>query len=57
MDVGTIVLIVFLVIAAVLGAAGVYFLCIQPEQELEAAGKKMQLQRETQLPAFVLPPV
>ncbi len=56
MDVGTIVLIVFLVIAAVLGAAGVYYLCIQPERELEAAAKKMRL-KETQLPAFVLPPV
>lgn len=56
MEVGTIVLIIFLVIVAVLGVAGVYFLYIQPERELAAAVKKKRL-KETELPAFVIPPL
>ena len=55
MEVATIVLIVFLVLVAVLGVGMWYFLCYRADQDLKEYGKK--LQKQTELPAFVIPPL
>lgn len=55
MNVAVIVAIIFAVLVVALLAAAYYFLEYRPNKELKEYGKKLKLQKDTKLPAFVLP--